>query len=335
MRFFISNDIDLENKDWTPIGKEKPAASAKSSYNNKPEDAFGFGGVFDGQNHTIKNLKVVKNGDFPANNMFCALFGIILPGTTIKNLTIENAELSGYLYIGAFVGEIVNADATPGQPVSLENLKLTGEASIVSLNGEGCIGGILGRSESLSSALTIKDCIVAVAGSSEINVTSRGVFSTFGGGIVGAAYGAAGTTMSGCSSNISVSGEIQGIGGLAGLFWNGTIVDCHVNAPKIELKHYENDVWYDSHAVGGFIGCTGKTGISIDGSSTCTTTIHAYVADTASAPLFNKGLVGAVREPSGDGTPYQKADSSDYVTIDQNFDYSGIVIENTFEPSVD
>lgn len=335
----LSNDIDLENKDWTPIGKENadsPTANG-SSYNNKAENVFGFGGIFDGQNHTIKNLKVVKKNVNKADNKFCALFGIILPGTTLKNLTIENVELEGYLYIGAFVGEIVNADEIHNQSVLLENLKLTGEASVlVSLNGEGCVGGILGRSELKASALTIKNCTVDVSGSSKLGANSSGQYATFGGGIVGAAYGTEGTIMEGCSSNISVSGIVQGIGGLAGLFWNGTVTDCHVTASLIELTPYPDGstYFYDRYCVGGFIGCTGKSPmqIEIDGISTCDTTVKASYKSTE--PLYNGGLVGGIRATQEQGS-YEGTDSANYVTIDQNFDYSGIVIENTYEPSVD
>ncbi len=328
----LSNDIDLVNKNWTPIGKENPTSPAEknSSYNNKAENVFGFGGVFDGQNHTIKNLKVVKNDPDRSKNKFCALFGIVLPGTTIKNLKIENAELEGYLYIAAFVGQIVNVSDSADPSVSLENLHLKGDASVlVSFNGTACVGGILGRSEIKASELTIRNCTVEVSASSKLGVSTSTVNSTFGGGIVGAAYGKKGTIMTDCSSNITVVGDIQGIGGLAGLFWNGSITNCHVTAPEIELKHYEQDKWYDSHSVGGFIGCTGKAPmhIVIDALSTCNTTVKASFKVTE--PLYNGGLVGAIRDTK-DNETYEGADSKSYVTIDNSFVYTGIIFDNTY-----
>ena len=83
---YLENDIDLNNKLWTPIGV----------YNDSKTH---FKGTFDGQNHTITGLKVNesrKNG--------VGFFGKVNTGT-IKNLTVEGTvSVSGCNYVGGIVG---------------------------------------------------------------------------------------------------------------------------------------------------------------------------------------------------------------------------------------
>ena len=73
----LAVDIDLENNPWTPINK--------------------FDGTFDGQGHTIKNVKIVAEGKAYAG-FFANAQG------TIKNLTLENVDIKGHYKAGAIVG---------------------------------------------------------------------------------------------------------------------------------------------------------------------------------------------------------------------------------------
>ena len=73
----LAVDIDLENNPWTPINK--------------------FDGTFDGQGHTIKNVKIVAEGKDYAG-FFANAQG------TIKNLTLENVDIKGHYKAGAIVG---------------------------------------------------------------------------------------------------------------------------------------------------------------------------------------------------------------------------------------
>ena len=83
---YLENDINLNNKLWTPIGV----------YNNSKTH---FKGTFDGRNHTITGLNVTeysKNG--------VGFFGKVYTGT-IKNLTVEGTvSVSGCNYVGGIVG---------------------------------------------------------------------------------------------------------------------------------------------------------------------------------------------------------------------------------------
>ena len=73
----LAVDIDLENNPWTPINE--------------------FNGTFDGQGHTIKNVKIVAQ-DKAYAGFFANAQG------TIKNLTLENVDIKGHYKAGAIVG---------------------------------------------------------------------------------------------------------------------------------------------------------------------------------------------------------------------------------------
>lgn len=86
-------DIDLQYEAWTPIGKYDPW------YN---EDIV-YAGTFDGNNHTISNLKV--------EDVYCSgFFGNVADGH-VKNLGIINADLKcSERSIGVIAGMIFHAD---------------------------------------------------------------------------------------------------------------------------------------------------------------------------------------------------------------------------------
>lgn len=97
----LSDDIDLENKLWTPIG----TVLGESRY------TYGFAGTFDGNGKTIRNLKV--------DHADCAgLFGNMCGGT-IKNLTIDGFDLNSDHYAGAILGW----GETGANPIVIENCK--------------------------------------------------------------------------------------------------------------------------------------------------------------------------------------------------------------------
>lgn len=79
----LGDNIDLSSyTNWEPIGNS-----------NKP-----FSGTFDGQKHTIRNLTAIYPGKSDIG-----LFGFTTNGE-VKNFTLENAKVQGYLDVGAVAG---------------------------------------------------------------------------------------------------------------------------------------------------------------------------------------------------------------------------------------
>ena len=83
----LTEDIDLSaystGEGWTPIGKDY---------------SHSFKGTFDGQGHKISNLYINR-----PNANYQGLFG--LATDTIKNVGVENCNVTGESYVGGLVGD--------------------------------------------------------------------------------------------------------------------------------------------------------------------------------------------------------------------------------------
>lgn len=104
--FKLMDNLDLENKLWTPIGYFMGTGFGDGTY-----IAQGFQGTFDGDNHTISNLKiatVTQNGGTGLRHP-AGLFGMTKSGCRIMNLKLVNVDVSTTAannnYLGALVGE--------------------------------------------------------------------------------------------------------------------------------------------------------------------------------------------------------------------------------------
>ena len=163
----LVNDIDLEGIDFLPIGhKEDP-----------------FTGTFDGNGHTIKNLKINQ-----PNEDYVGLFG----GTnnaTIKNLNISDVNVVGGYYTGGLVG-YSNGKST------ISNCSVTGSSTITS----NCnyTGGLVGY----GSGLIEKSF-----------TTTNVISSNHVGGLVGIAEH---LTINECFTTGNIKSLINAVGGLVG-----------------------------------------------------------------------------------------------------------------------
>ena len=99
----LTRDLNLNNLEWTPIG----FGSSTGLGDLDTEDSHYFKGIFDGGNHTIKNLKITTftGGGFsdPAAATGVGLFGHTY-NATIKNLTVENANVVGNHFVAVVAG---------------------------------------------------------------------------------------------------------------------------------------------------------------------------------------------------------------------------------------
>ncbi len=153
-RFKLIADIDLGGHPWMPIGSSK-----------RP-----FYGSFDGQNHTIRNLKTDDSLD---SGQGFGLFGYVKARassqeTYIRNVKIEDAQLNYGNDQGIVAGVI---DCGIGGNMVVENCHTTGEVR------GGTLGGIVGTLYAgyTGSQATIRGC------SSSAQIVTSGN----GGGIAG------------------------------------------------------------------------------------------------------------------------------------------------------
>ncbi len=132
----LADNIDLMGKAWTPIGQT---------------GATEFKGVFDGNGHTIYNL-FIDNKDESAT-CSTGLFGWIEShgneGVTVKNLTVDGAEVSGHHYVGVIVGYVYG---------TIENCHVkNASVSCTSVNDDangdkaGLIAGYVGEDASIKN----------------------------------------------------------------------------------------------------------------------------------------------------------------------------------------
>jgi hypothetical protein len=169
-----------------------------------PEGGTYFTGTFNGSDFVIRNLVIDTDG---AGNSFLGLFGSTDFGSQIKNLGIEDVNITGGFasyYLGGLVGFNLGI---------ISNCYATGE--VTGGNGSAYLGGLVG--DIYSGA--ISDCYATGS-------VFGGDGSAYLGGLVG--YNKSGT-ISGCNAAGAVTGGVDSVylGGLAGENHSGTIRNCY------------------------------------------------------------------------------------------------------------
>lgn len=160
----LENDIDLAGKEWTPIGIGNP-----------------FKGTFDGNKHTIKNLRVKQIEDM--NNDNAGLFSTI-DGATIKNLGVIvsvdgiNDATTTCSSIGGIVGKTLSNGGT-----ITSCFVVGGKINAYRGGNAGYAGGIIGY---VTGKVTISYCYTAVESITGIVPSAGGAGA---GGIIGANFG--------------------------------------------------------------------------------------------------------------------------------------------------
>ena len=172
----LTGDITLTGE-WTPIG----------NYENR------YTGTFDGNGHTITGLIVNQK---ERGNV--GLIGYLGSGGKVQNLTLENVNLNGNLYVGGVVGYSNNGTVTA----------CTASGSI---NGKEYVGGIVG-SNYLGTVTACYNTSSTVNGSYLVG----GVVGQNNKGIVTACYNASG----------SIYGEGT-VGGVVGDNYTSTVTACY------------------------------------------------------------------------------------------------------------
>lgn len=184
----LGANIDLGGKKWTPIGtSEKP-----------------FKGTFDGQGKTISNLEIDMSSKSDVG-----LFGYTSNGE-IKNFTLNNAKVVGYLDVGAVAGTPYTSKYT--------NISVTG---LIQVEGFSYVGGALGK----NAYANVTNVDVIGSEGSYVKAES-GSYRTYLGGLIGF-MGEGSHTVSKCDVEIDVTGSTCNVGGILGiLHYNNTMENC-------------------------------------------------------------------------------------------------------------
>lgn len=241
--FKLSANIDLNNEEWTPIGK---------GYMNwiDGEVSLGFAGIFDGRGHTISGLSVTVNSAASDDGYIfggAALFGYVLGGT-VKNLTVRgavnvqnygtnashmgnNAGVVGFC-AGGTVKNCVNYATITGHNTGggivgyLDSgtvTKCTNYGNISLSKSNAAIGGIAGF------VVNSRISLCHNAGNVTYVDSIKGGANT--GGIVGAGDGMEGvySTVQSCynSGTITMNYPYGGSGGIGGFVHHIHIIDCY------------------------------------------------------------------------------------------------------------
>ncbi len=208
----LTCDLDLSDSAFSGIGSRTAP----------------FTGIFDGQNHTVRNVTVEKESDNVG-------FFNVIRGATIKNLNLENVNVTGANCTGGLAGwaqvQLDQEDMSKNVANLIGNCTVSGNVS-----GDEKVGGLIG----LNDGETDQDTLFSIASSvdkSSFRGTVKGSYQV--GGFAG--------LNEGTITKANASGEVQSeegiiIGGFAGDN-SGSIYDCGTDA---DVSGKNN--------VGGFVG---------------------------------------------------------------------------------
>ena len=230
----LDTDIDLTGKDWTPIG---------TSFSNK------YTGTFDGGGHTIKGLTVTTN------DQFVGLFGSIGYAGTVKNVMMEDVQITSNRSSGFAGGVAGYSDGT------IENCSVSG-----SVSGTVYVGGVVGAQwegsiTGCSSSATVKGMVHVggVVGQTNGGATLTACYATgnvtleidprkniAGGSLVGFNGGSRGLLACYATGNVTSTGSSTGnvhIGGFLGDNYT-TVTACYWK------NNHEQGIGYNRESTG-------------------------------------------------------------------------------------
>ena len=212
----LTDDIDLTDINWTPIGID---------------DNNAYTGTFDGNGKTITGLTVNQEG-----TNYVGLIGYLGSGGKVQNVTLTDVSVTGYWYVGGVVGAndkgtvtactasgSISGSSRVGGVVGYNGGAMTGCTVSGSVSGDSSVGGVVGWNGG-----TVTACYATsdVSGYSDV------------GGVAGRNYYG---TVTGCTSSGSVSGSLN-VGGVVGYnygivtacYWSGLPDNDNGGATKVD-----------------------------------------------------------------------------------------------------
>lgn len=266
--FRLTNNIDLNNELWTPIGIDA---------------LHSFGGSLDGGGKTISGLKVETDRQWAG--LFGSVRGTYGVPMTMRDLTLKNGSVkftsSGTSCSGGLVAAVEGETALELRNVVAENLTVSG--------GRSGSGGLLGRGR------------VAMT-----NCHNRGgsVTGSYAGGLAGMGYSnLQDHVLAGCTNSAKVVGK-RTAGGMTGNETHsyGSYTDCTNNGSISATQGYASGIAaggsYERCSNSGAVTGQQAAGICVNGSKATNCSNTGAVTGTgtgyAAGILTNDGYGGTV-----------------------------------------
>ena len=319
---YLSADIDLNIKEWTPIGTaERDSAEVNGNH---------FDGIFDGQGHTISNLYITAPD--AAGDTGVGLFAAAGGSTVIRNFSVQGTLINKTTENAGLVVGLIYGNA------AVENVTVL-EGSSVTAAEAGGIAGRMIKSGTISGCVNNAD-VTAETGKAG-GIVHSAYYDQHPGNTPDAVYEA--FAISECVNNGSVSGT-SCVGGIAGLSTTVQISDCTNNGTVTgsvygiggisgELKHgasitrcVNNGDVCSTFSLSGNYGVGGLAGwIRYDGGDATYNSVRvSSIADSVNngdvSSAANTGIGGAV------GQIYNAAEISDTENYGTVTTESGLMI---------
>ena len=250
MWFKLTININLNNREWTPIG-DNNTTSAR------------FAGNFDGDNHSITNLKISSS-----TLTYGGLFGYVInAGGTFRNINIGGTISSSAA--GSYCGGIVGYSGASKTFLNCHNS--------ASVSSSFCAGGLIGY---VTNAV-MTNCNNSGRVYASYTASSLDNGKSYSGGLIG--YGNSTNTISNSSNSGNVTANISNTstgqvaasrswnsysGGVIGYISYGTITKCantgnvsSTSATKGYGSYYESLYTYSYS--GGIVGYSNASSISL------------------------------------------------------------------------
>ena len=263
----LGADIDLSNREWTPIG----------SSDNTP-----FNGIFDGNGYTISNLKIT------GYNSTVGLFGRTNNGE-IKNLTVKNALVSGRLNVGVVAG-------TP-YTTAYTNVKVCGHVEVNGMSYVGTVGGKNAYANWTNVTVEADESSYVKA----VSVENGKAYRTYVGGVIGF-MGEGAHILTNITSNIDVIGSTCDVGGIVGIaHYGNSLVNCVVTGDVTITDAAEVG---DAEEMGGIAGVWhNETGYTVTFTD-CVFEgeLSANLGAADGLDLSDNTITGAKYSATGEGT---------------------------------
>ena len=228
----LKNNIDLNNREWTPIGDQRHS----------------FRGNFDGDNHTVTGMRISNSSaDYVGLFGECTRHNI---NSAIKNITVKNSDINGKRFVGAIVGRAVE--------INIENCRSIANT----INSEKNVGGICGYFGGYSggkvsrcynsSQVTGKMSAGGIAGTGD-RCIAEDCLNTGEITIIGKAYQSTSGGIFGSFSDIIASASITACVNLGKVSWGESFGGIVGKTETSSTGHISN-CYYNMDAITGGFG---------------------------------------------------------------------------------